>query len=507
MGLRERLKSKGKGKVSFTLYLWWALIAALGAPLGWFIIETLAGFTPAPPYRLVVYLYITLGTALAFVLFAAALVTRMEKEKRLYDRIASSEAELARKEEAARREMELTKERMLKINQFGAVVGRSTKEEEVYYNLAHAAHVALGFDRVIIFKRVDTGLAIVEARGIKPKNEEEVKTLERLIIPCSEEGGSIGIACKEKRSFIFTTNDYIPPKHRLPYPYSEIEVIRSKSFLLVPIKVEGEEHARAVVGADRKLTKREVTTEDLLLLEILADIAGTTLTRLTLEERLEALATIDGLTGIYNRRTWMERAENELERAIRYKYPFSVVMLDIDDFKRVNDTWGHQAGDKVLRSIGLILKNNCRKVDVPGRYGGEEFVLLLPHTDGEAAREVAERIRKALEVADMGVPTKITATFGVAWFNPEKPDTTIDQLLLRADKALYRGKDLGKNIVMVSWEEGGVKDETGDLSHGGSPTHGRDAENRQGRCHRAGDQACSGGLYSGKNGTGSGSDI
>lgn len=471
MRLREWLKGIGGGEAPFTVYLWWALCAALGAPLGWFIVETLAGFTVAPLYRLVVYLYIALGTALAFVLFAAMLVTKMEKEKRLYDRIASSETELARREQAAHHELELTKERMLKINQFSAMVGRSTKEEEVYYNLAHAAHVALGFDRVIILKRVDKSLTIVEARGIKPKDREEEKILEEIAIPCSEEGGAIGMTCKENRSFIFTTNDYIPPKYRLSSPYSEIEAIRSRSFLLVPVKVEGEKHARAMVAADRKLRRAEVTSEDLLSLGILADIAGTTLTRLTLEERLEILATIDGLTGIFNRRTWMELAENELNRAGRYKYPFSMVMLDIDDFKNVNDTWGHQAGDVVLKSIGFILKKSCRKVDAPGRYGGEEFVLLLPHTDGEAARKVAERIRKALEVADMGVPTTVTATFGVSWFNPESPDTTIDQVLLRADKALYRGKDLGKNVVMISWEEGGVKDETSDLSHGGPPTH------------------------------------
>ncbi len=462
--------SEGEKTPLFVLLLW-GLVLALGAPLGWLIVEALMGLTIAPVYRVVLYLYITLGTALAFVVFAGIVVARMEKEKRLFDHIASSEAELARREEMARHELELTKEKMLKINQFGVLIGKSTNEEEVYYNLAHATHVALGFDRVNILKRGNAGLVIAEARGIKPKDRQEEKRLEEMAIPCSEEGGAIGIACKENRSFIFTTNDYIPPKYRLPSPYSEIEAIRSRSFLLVPVKLEGERCAKAVVAADRKLRRTEVTGEDLLSLGILADIAGTTLTRLTLEERLEILATIDGLTGIFNRRTWMEIAENELNRAGRYKYPFSMVMLDIDDFKNVNDTWGHQAGDVVLKSIGFILKRSCRKVDVPGRYGGEEFVLLLPHTDGEAARKVAEKIRKALEVADMGVPTTITATFGVSWFNPEHPDTTIDQVLLRADKALYRGKDLGKNVVMISWEEGGMKYETVDLSHGGPPTY------------------------------------
>ncbi len=460
-----------KEKKTFYVFPFWGLLLALGAPLGWFIVEALTGLTVSPIYRVVLYLYITLGTALAFVVFAGIMVARMEKEKRLFNHIASSEAELARREEISRHELKLTKEKMIKISQFGALIGKSTKEEEVYYKLAHAAHVALGFDRVNVLKKGEKGLTVVEARGIKAKDEEEVKRLEEMAIPCSEEGGAIGIACKEKRSFIFTSGDYIPPKYRLPSPYNEMEALRSKSFLLVPLRVEGERHARAVVGADRKLSKADVTHDDLLSLEILADIASTALTRLTLEKRLETLATIDGLTGIFNRRTWMELAENELNRAKRYDYPFSIVMLDIDDFKLVNDTWGHQAGDMVLKSIGSILRKSCRKVDAPGRYGGEEFVLLLPHTNGEAARKAAERLRKTLEATDMGVPITVTATFGVSWFNPEDPDTTIDQVLLRADKALYRGKDLGKNIVMISWEEGGAKDETGELSRRGSPTY------------------------------------
>ena len=215
--------------------------------------------------------------------------------------------------------------------------------------------------------------------------------------------------------------------------------------------VEGEEYARAVIAADRKHSKRDVTNDDLLALEILCDMAATALARMKLEKYLESLATIDGLTGVLNRRAWMEKAQEELERAKRYKYPFAIVMLDIDDFKRVNDTWGHLAGDNVLRTIGNILKECSRKVDCPGRYGGEEFVLLMPHTTGEDALVVAERLRKTIEETNMGVPTKITATFGVSWFDPENPDFDLDQILLKADKALYYGKRIGKNRVVPSW--------------------------------------------------------
>ncbi len=175
----------------------------------------------------------------------------------------------------------------------------------------------------------------------------------------------------------------------------------------------------------------------------------------------------------------MEMAEQELIRAQRYKYPFSIIMLDIDDFKDVNDTWGHQAGDRVLETIGAILRKNSRKVDLPGRYGGEEFVVLLPHTPGTEAVNVAQRMRRAIEKANMDIPGVVTATFGVAWFDPAHPDTNLDSILLRADRALYQGKRMGKNRVVSSWEiglEGGRKDgsQGKDLSPGGSSEYGGD---------------------------------
>ncbi len=441
-----------RSSFSSTLYVLWAILLALGAPLGWLIMERALNLTAPSPYRDVLYTYITLGTALAFAIFAGITMTRMEREKKLIHELSRSQAELEKKEEIAYHELEITKERMLKISQLGALIGQSTKEEEVYYKLAHAAHVALNFDRVMVYKRKAEGLVIVEARGIKMKNKEEEKALENLTIPCSPDAGAVGIACQENRALIFASEDFIPPKYRLKPPFDQIRAIRSRSFLLVPVKIERERYARAIVAADRKYKRTDVTSDDLVSLEILADIAGTTLARLKVEKKLEVLATTDGLTGILNRRTWMEMAEKELSRALRYRYPFSIIMLDIDDFKTVNDTWGHQAGDKVLQTIGSILRKNSRKVDLPGRYGGEEFVVLLPHTEGEVALSVAERMRQAIEIANMEISQEVTATFGVSWFNPETPDSTLDQILLRADKALYQGKHMGKNRVVASWD-------------------------------------------------------
>ena len=437
-----------KFSIPLSVYPIIGVVLALGAPAGWSVIERMFNFTCPAPYRTLLYIYMTLGTALAFGCFAGFVVSRLERESRLTYELQISKAEIERQKEKTRADMEALREKMLKISQLGARVTKATEEDELYYRLAYAVQVALDFDRVLIFKNTRKGLVITEARGVKADSKEELRKLEELVIPCSMDAGAIGIACSEARSLIFGTNDYIPPKYRLKPPYSEIEAIRSRSFIVVPVKIEGEDKARAVIAADRKYRRLDVNHYDLVALEILADMAATTLARLEMERELEVLARVDGLTGLLNRHTWMKEAEKEFERAKRYKVPFAVVMLDVDDFKSVNDNWGHLAGDIVLRKIGKILREECRSVDVPGRYGGEEFVVLLPHTDMEGAVSFAERIRKRIEQEDMKIPRTVTATFGVAVFDPENPVDSLDQLLIKADKALYKGKDMGKNVVV-----------------------------------------------------------
>ena len=448
--MEQKSKTDRNPYTPISLYPLMGVLLALGAPLGWLILEKVFNLACPVNYKIALYAYMTLGTMVVFGCFAGFVVSKLEKERHLLCELQFSKAEIERQREQTRAEMETLREKMLKISQLGARVSKATKEEELYYRLAYAAQVALDFDRVLIFKRTGKGLVITEARGVKVDSKDDPSKLENLVIPCSPDVGAIGIACSEARPLMFGSDDYIPPRYRLKPPYSEVESIRSRSFILMPIKIEGEETARAVIAADRKYRRLEVNHYDLVALEILADTAATTLARLEMEKELQVLATTDGLTGLLNRHTWMRAAEKELRRAARYKLPFSVVMLDIDDFKTVNDTWGHLAGDKVLRKIGKILLQECRSVDIPGRYGGEEFVVLLPHTDIEGAVKLAERLRERIEAEDMGIPKSVTATFGVSSYNPEKPDENLDQILLRADKALYRGKKMGKNRVVVA---------------------------------------------------------
>lgn len=163
---------------------------------------------------------------------------------------------------------------------------------------------------------------------------------------------------------------------------------------------------------------------------------------------LTRLATTDSLTGIANRRHFIERGNQELERATRYKLPMALLLLDIDHFKQVNDSFGHPAGDKLLQVVAQACQSSARHVDLAGRLGGEEFALLMPETGAIAAHLAAERLRRAIAnivPAQSGVLLPVTASFGVATLNPR--DTSLDTLLARADAALYRAKHGGRNRV------------------------------------------------------------
>ncbi|MFA6313936.1 MAG: diguanylate cyclase, partial [Sterolibacterium sp.] len=169
------------------------------------------------------------------------------------------------------------------------------------------------------------------------------------------------------------------------------------------------------------------------------------------QRELERLAQTDALTGLANRRHFMESAEQELSRTLRYGGQLSVLMADIDHFKNINDTHGHQAGDLVLQRLGELCREMLRDVDVVGRIGGEEFAVALPQTGAEKALEVAERLRKTVAKSEVplahGIPLRITLSLGVTTLVDS--NTNVDTLLAQADKALYEAKNLGRDRVCV----------------------------------------------------------
>ncbi|MEA1968925.1 MAG: diguanylate cyclase [Thermodesulfobacteriota bacterium] len=184
------------------------------------------------------------------------------------------------------------------------------------------------------------------------------------------------------------------------------------------------------------------------LVNIILKSTGVAISRQMNIAQLTDAATLDPLTGCYNRRELESQMKRHIARTTRHNSPLSIFMLDIDHFKKVNDTYGHQAGDDVLKDITRSIQQNIRAEDILARYGGEEFIVILPETDKHAAMELADRLRDNISKKMIKTATdtiKITASFGVAAFTPH---TNMEQLIKEADEMLYKAKLNGRNIVM-----------------------------------------------------------
>ncbi|MHB9155347.1 MAG: GGDEF domain-containing protein [Endomicrobiales bacterium] len=214
----------------------------------------------------------------------------------------------------------------------------------------------------------------------------------------------------------------------------------------IPIICKGKKTGLLVV--DNLFTRQTLTSYDLSFLGILADQFGTVIENSRLFERVEKLSITDGLTGLFNHRYFYERLSEEISRANRFGKSLSLLMLDIDHFKNFNDAFGHQAGDTVLTTVTRLIQDNIRSIDVASRYGGEEVAIILPGTDIEGAKIIAERIRQNIQVQEFRFnqqATRITVSIGLVCY---PIDTTIKSDLVRkADQALYWVKNHGRNAI------------------------------------------------------------
>ena len=169
------------------------------------------------------------------------------------------------------------------------------------------------------------------------------------------------------------------------------------------------------------------------------------------QEELERLANIDSLTGLVNRGAILRKLGEQTKYANRYREEFSLDMLDIDHFKKVNDQYGHLTGDDVLEQVAILVRQDIREADTAGRYGGEEFIIILPRTDLSSALNVAERVRKTIETSEMkdskGNVFGITVSQGISIYQPGEDEYS---LISRADNALYKAKENGRNRVETS---------------------------------------------------------
>ncbi len=220
----------------------------------------------------------------------------------------------------------------------------------------------------------------------------------------------------------------------------------TQSEMCVPLIFFGEKLGVLALESARK---DAFDRDDLQPLESVADICAAAIQNASYFDRMKQLAYVDGLTGIHNRRYFEMRVVEELERAGRFQGRMSIIMVDIDNFKRLNDEFGHLLGDEVLRSVSTIMKQQLRKVDLVCRYGGEEFAIVVPETSGENALRVAEKLRRQVESHHFpGVPRPVTISAGVADYPTH--GITRDEVVAAADNALYQAKQAGRNRVVAA---------------------------------------------------------
>ncbi len=194
-----------------------------------------------------------------------------------------------------------------------------------------------------------------------------------------------------------------------------------------------------VINVTNKKKGKEFTDEDVEMLKAVADQAAVAVNKAQLWD----MAVTDSLTGLYVRRYFMVKLQEEIHRAERYNKPLSVVMVDLDRFKKINDTYGHDAGDRALKTISQFFQKNIRDIDAIGRYGGEEFVMLIPDADKKAAFCLAERLRKELAKVKLEDLPPITISLGIATYPSDGTD--IEELIKKADAAMYEAKRKGRN--------------------------------------------------------------
>ncbi len=226
---------------------------------------------------------------------------------------------------------------------------------------------------------------------------------------------------------------------------------RKGAFLAPPLLATA--HRALGVLSLYRSTPESFTTREIELLQKIATQTGQVIEKIHVYHETRELSITDELTGAFNRRYFNQRYETEFMRATRYNRPLSVIMLDIDHFKKFNDTHGHLLGDKVLKMVAHVLEESLRKADILARYGGEEFVIVLPEINKERGRKVAEKLRRAIErtlfpKAETQPLGQITISLGLASFPEDTEQGNV--LLALADEALYQAKFLGRNQVSVT---------------------------------------------------------
>lgn len=293
---------------------------------------------------------------------------------------------------------------------------------------------------LMLYDMSDNTLQVKVVYGLKdPKVEFDINNG---VIECSKLKVNEGIAGKvfaEKKSIITNLGQNDPR-------FKQANLLNNiSSMICVPLIAKGE--AIGVINITNKKNNKLFNKQDLEFIEALSNQAAIAIDNAKLYE----LATKDGLTKLYIHRHFRTLLESEVTRASRYNHVMSLLMMDIDNFKHVNDTYGHLIGDRVLKEIARTIKNTCRNIDVPARYGGEEFTVILPETAAKDATVIAERLRRNIEKIVVPIDDKVTLRTSISIGISEFPSSSNESegLIKTADEALYKAKNDGKNCIYV----------------------------------------------------------
>lgn len=245
----------------------------------------------------------------------------------------------------------------------------------------------------------------------------------------------------EKFSDIFKCSDLILNKYQLDRIES---IFIDRAITALPLMVQGNPFGCLVAVS----LKKEVNNMDKNYLKLFAGQIELSVSMTRLLESVKAQAVTDVLTGLFNRRYFNEALAKEIKKSQRSQHPFTLITLDLDHLKRINDTLGHTAGDAAIAVIGSVLKKNAREIDIPARFGGEEFALIMPDTDTEEGLIAAERIRSIIASKKIEGVGNISASIGVATFL--RHTDKVEELFELADQAMYNAKNNGRNRVEVA---------------------------------------------------------
>jgi diguanylate cyclase (GGDEF)-like protein len=352
------------------------------------------------------------------------------------------------------------------------------KLDEILYIILTGvtAHIGLGFNRALLFLVSEKEGLIEGKMAIGPESgeeanrvwkyvEQEKMDMEDLINAytvshaVAESGFSqqvqkIKVSLNEQKNSILSLCVlegmplHLTRETMKNYANDQVIQLLRQPDELVVVPLKAKEQVNGIILCDNFITRKPITKDDLRMLIMLANQAGLAIENSRLYEQTVIRAHLDSLTNLWNHGYFQYLFGMELEKSRATSTNLSLIMLDIDDFKVYNDTLGHQEGDKILREVALLLKNQSRKMDYVCRYGGEEFAVILPYTDKKEAFLIAERLRENIEkhhfISEEILPNKVlTASLGLATF-PQDGDSPT-QLIEHSDKALYLAKKEGKN--------------------------------------------------------------